>query len=178
MGPERFFKPRFAIEGDRLELTGVPVPDKSRLAPAGPTEPLRKWLRPFATYAVVQAASRRIGAAAARAPIDANPADAPAESDGVTAALLRALAREVRAAGADLTVALVPATDARVAQRLGDICRTERIPFIDLAPAFSSARDVLLPFDRHWNARGHAVAARAVADALGGRAGAERAPGR
>ena len=160
MGPDRYFKPRFELRDDRLELKGVPVPDKQRLVPPGIGEALKAWVRPLATYSLVQAGAQRMGSAPANVP--AQPADAPPEADAITAALLAALDRDTRASGADLTVALVPASPV-VTRRVAAICLAQRIPFIDLGPAFADARDVALPFDRHWNARGHAIAAQAVA---------------
>ena len=143
------------------------MPDKREWIPSGVTEPLRRWLRPFASYAIAQAAvqrfrGRQTNLAAASTP---RPPELTPDALAVTAALIAALNRDVRATGAEVLVALTP-SDGATAQRLGDICRTQSIPFIDLQPAFSGQRDVLLPFDKHWNAHGHAIAARAVAAVL------------
>ena len=167
MGRNIYFKPRFQLADGTPHLAGVPVPDKREWIPSGVTEPLRRWLRPFANYAIAQAAvqrfrGRQTNLAAASTP---RPPELTPDALAVTAALIAALNRDVRATGADVLVALTP-SDGATAQRLGDICRTQSIPFIDLQPAFSGQRDVLLPFDKHWNAHGHAIAARAVAAVL------------
>jgi len=171
MGPERYFKPRFEVRDGRVSLTGVPVPDKERLAPAGVMESAKAWFRPLATYALVQSNLLRFNAPAADAGVQAA---APPQTDEVTSALLAELAREVRAAGADLTVALVPASPA-VTGRIAAICNAHGLPLIDLAPALAGMPDTILPFDHHWNAQGHAVAAREIAARLSARSGTEPA---
>jgi len=166
MGPERYYKPRFELRDGRLTLTGVPVHEKERLVPAGAEEPLKERLRPLALYALVQSALLRARPPQQRAADQAAlPADAPPEADAITAALVAALSRDVHDAGADLTVALVPAGEV-VTARVAAVCRAQRIPFVDLGPAFAGARDVRLPYDGHWNARGHALAAHVLAAAL------------
>jgi hypothetical protein len=178
MGPERYYKPRFELHDGALTLTGVPVHGKERVAPAGPAEPLKERLRPLAIYALVQSAMLHARPADASAADHAVlPADAPPEADAITGALVGALAREAREAGADLTVVLIPA-DPVVTTRVANICRAQQVPFLDLGPAFAGARDVRLPFDGHWNARGHAVAAREVAARLSARSETEPARGR
>jgi len=178
MGPERYYKPRFELHDGALTLTGVPVHGKERLAPAGTAEPLKARLRPLAIYALVQTALLHARPANASAADQAVlPADAPPEADAITGALVGELAREVRDAGGDLTVVLVP-TDRAVMTRVANICRAQQVPFIDLGPAFAGARDLRLPFDGHWNARGHAVAAREIAAHLSARSETEPARGR
>jgi len=178
MGPERYYKPRFELRDGRLTLTGVPVRGKERVVPAGAAEPLKERLRPLAIYALVQSAMLHARPADASAADHAVlPADAPPEADAITGALVGELAREVREAGADLTVVLIP-TDPVVAARVANICRAQQVPFIDLGPTFAGARDVRLPFDGHWNARGHAVAAREVAAHLSARSETEPTRGR
>ncbi|MFH1681865.1 MAG: hypothetical protein ABIH26_14640, partial [Candidatus Eisenbacteria bacterium] len=53
---------------------------------------------------------------------------------------------------------------------LADFCEEEGIHFLDLYPSFKEAADrgevLYYPVARHWNPRGHEVAARALADFL------------
>ncbi|HYU41263.1 MAG TPA: hypothetical protein VEQ84_03865 [Vicinamibacteria bacterium] len=62
----------------------------------------------------------------------------------------------------------------RLAQNelLGSLCSELGIAFVDLTPALetevSSGRNVYFPDDAHWNAAGHEVAARVLADFLQG----------
>lgn len=54
-------------------------------------------------------------------------------------------------------------------RRLAEFLRTRGIPFLDLTPALRAAESegsTYKPRDTHWNARGNAVAARAIADWL------------
>src|SRR5262249_15016993 len=100
MGPARFYKPKFELRGGSLALTGVPAPPKDRIEPPGALEPVKRWFRPFASYALLQAGIRRagqLGAADAGAGRDVVPPDA----DMMMSALLSSLKREVRGAGAD-----------------------------------------------------------------------------
>jgi hypothetical protein len=43
------------------------------------------------------------------------------------------------------------------------LCDAHEIGFVDLEPAFRGQSGFELPYDGHWNARGHLLAARAVA---------------
>jgi hypothetical protein len=162
IGPERYFKPRFELRGGRLDLAGVPVPPKERVSPETMFEPVKSWMRPLASYALVQMVSRR-AAAAARSDVGPAPA-VTTDADAITEALVSALDREVRAAGADLMIA-VASSDPHGARRVGRICRAQNLPLVDLSSAVAG-RDVRLPYDGHWNARGHALAARAIAAAV------------
>ncbi len=177
MGSERYYKPRFELHGGQLALTGVPVHGKERLASAGAAEPLKERARPFAIYAAAQSALLHAWPAQEHAADQAVPADVLREADTITAALVGELAREVHQTGADLTVALVPA-DSDVTARVAAICRAQQLPFIDLGSVFTGARGVELPIDGHWNARGHALAARTVAAALSAPGGTAPSPAR
>lgn len=163
MGPERYFKPRYELNGNALELTAVPVPRKQTRR-SGAFEPIKASFRAFATYALVQMSLRRT--ASPTTTVEAvRPEATPLQADRIAAALLTTLDREVRSIGAELTVALVPA-DLQVTARVAAICRASHLPLVDLGPAFAGRRDLLLPYDGHWNARGHAVAAHAIAARL------------
>lgn len=162
MGKFVYPKPRFQIVEGRLQLSGVPVPDKRALAPDSVFEPVKRLLRPFATYTLVQS-SLRSGVSLPWRASAPSPQQAPSpEAYEMTAALLGALDADVRAHGATFFVALIP-TDAAMTETLARICRTLGIPFLDLQAAFNGQKDVLLVHDRHWNAKGHGIAARAVA---------------
>jgi len=57
----------------------------------------------------------------------------------------------------------------RAATRLGQACEDLKVPFLDLTPAFAESGDpeaLFLRDNGHWSAKGHAVAAAAVADRL------------
>jgi len=162
MGKFSYGKPRFDIANGRLALVNVPVPDKRLLAPDSALEPAKKLLRPLAMYAVLQSAMRNgIHLPAPRVAAQPVPVLDPAAYT-VTAALLEALDADIRAHGATLFVALIP-TEPVMTARLAEICHTLGIAFLDLQPAFANQTDVLLVHDGHWNAKGHAIAARAVA---------------
>jgi lysophospholipase L1-like esterase len=163
MGPERYFKPRYVLHGSALELTAVPVPWKQTRR-SGAFERVKAFFRPSATYALIQMSLRRVGSPGTTEEVVQPEAISP-QADRIAAALLTTLDREVRSVGAALTVALVPA-DLQVTARVAAICRASHLPLVDLGPAFAGRRDLLLPYDGHWNARGHAVAAHAIAASL------------
>jgi len=107
-----------------------------------------------------------------------------------TQAILRALAADVREHGARLIVVAIPsrfevddaswrltqalygvdenAWDRRhVMARLADIAREEDIAFLDLSgPLRTSKERPYFTYDGHWTAAGHAIAARALLDAM------------
>lgn len=102
-----------------------------------------------------------------------------------TAAILRALAASVTARGAQLAVVYVPARveandtawqevresyalgpkwdRARVRERLGALCESLGVPFVDPAASLTraerSGRAAYFPIDGHWNELGNATAA-------------------
>lgn len=162
MGRFVYAKPRFQIVDGHLQVIGVPVPDKRAQTAASTFEPVKKRLRPLATYALVQSTLHN----GWRIPNRADALDLPPPLDPAayttTAALLEALDADVRAHGATFLVALIP-TDPVMAGHLATICQTLGIAFLDLQPTFKDQADVRLVHDGHWNAKGHAIAARAVA---------------
>ncbi len=104
---------------------------------------------------------------------------------------LRELRSEIEGAGAKMVLVCIPAgaqvdkkywwatrlgfvldervlTDTPFQDRLGRFASTEGIPVVDLLPAMRRGADVALYFeqDGHWNARGHAIAAEMISEAL------------
>ena len=170
MGRFRYWKPRFDLAGGRGDTgTGVgtiaarlqsplAVPDKQEIAP-GLFDSLKRPFGPLATYALAQTGFRTLF------PIPDQPAGG-LRSTPVTDALLAALDDGIRAKGASLLVALIPA-DAATTRIVKTICDAHRIAFLDLEPAFRGQSGVDLRYDGHWNARGHLLAARAVAPSIG-----------
>jgi len=154
MGRITYFKPRFTLVDGRLPPAATPVPDKQQPAP-GLFDALKRPFGSLATYALAQTAFRKL------VPVPDEPAS-DRRSTPLADALLAALDADVRATGASLLVALIPA-DAATARTVKAICDAHRIEFLDLEPAFHSQSGYELPYDGHWNARGHRLAARAVA---------------
>ena len=165
MGRVTYGKPRFELTGGgRDALTGVgniprlasrgPIPDKQESA-SGVFDVLKRPLGPLATYALAQTGFRRLF------PIpDLTGGDS--RSAPLAEALLTALDADIRARGASLLVVLIPA-DAATARTVKTICDAHQIALLDLDSAFRGQSGVELPYDGHWNARGHLLAARAVA---------------
>lgn len=156
-----YHKPRFQVVDGRLHLAGVPVPDKDVVNPLTALEPVKALLRPLALYGLLQASLRNGFTWSVVAPAPAVRPIEPA-AYAMTAELLKALDGDIRAHGATLLVALIP-TAPDMTQRLAGMCRTLGIAFLDLQAAFTNQSGVRLVHDGHWNARGHAVAARAIA---------------
>ena len=152
-----YSKPFFRISPDRLELAGVPVPDKQPL-PASSVEPLKALVRPLAMFALARQFNTTV-----RAPRGPERQPAPVVGDetlSVTGAILRAFNRELRAQGGKLLVVLIPSPTIREA--LAKICGDEGIAFLDLETTFAGRPDLILKYDGHWNALGHQAAANAV----------------
>jgi hypothetical protein len=107
----------------------------------------------------------------------------------MTGSILTALDREALGHGARLLVAYIPSrmevNDAdweltriryglkegkwdrgKVVKRLGQICKAEKIPLLDLSPALRRAGDAFYETDSHWNARGQLAAAQEIAGFL------------
>jgi lysophospholipase L1-like esterase len=100
----------------------------------------------------------------------------------LTYEIIREMAREARRAGAlpvllilpdqtqvepDVHVLGVPAYLPKVQERMTAFARAERLPVVDLLPAFVETRQrtgepLYHRYDRHWNAAGHALAARVL----------------
>jgi hypothetical protein len=158
MGRVTYSKPRFGLVDGRLQLAKGPVSDKQELAP-GLFDSLKRPFGPLATYALAQTAFRKL------VPVPDEPTT-DIRSTPLADALLTALDEDIRAKGGSLLVALIP-TDASTARIVKTICDAHRIAFLDLEPAFRGQSGVELPYDGHWNARGHLLAARAVAPLIG-----------
>jgi hypothetical protein len=154
MGRVTYSKRRFDLVDGRLRSSTRPVPDRQEHGP-GFLDSMKRPFGPLATYALAQTAFRRLF------PIPDQP-DSDSRSTPLLDALLAALDEDIRAKGASLLVALIP-TDAATARIVKTICDAHRIAFLDLEPAFRGQAGFELPYDGHWNARGHLLAARAVA---------------
>lgn len=81
--------------------------------------------------------------------------------------LLRGMSRRCRLQGATLRVVLIPQLRqlghpelADPSKALGSLCRQAEVPFLDLLPVMQPAD--YYAGDQHWNAAGHARAARAI----------------
>jgi lysophospholipase L1-like esterase len=137
-------KPWFVLAGDRPELRGVPVPRHRVL----------EWshLLRSAWSAHLKSRNPPLGA------------DEVAPARALHAALVGTLAREVRDAGGRLLV--VAQDEPWLAATLPDL---PDVAWLDVrADLADAARQGAVSFaeDPHWNARGHAVVARAVARAI------------
>lgn len=167
-------KPRYVLEeSGALHLTHVPVPRVSWFSRFHYRLRRRSGLLNF-LESVAQARAERTS------PGDAASARPGTDPFAVTCALLLEMRREASAAGAKLVVALapsnahtypetIPAVETRRFQVIRDLGARESIPVIDLVPAFRDAArvngrtELHYARDRHWNAAGHAVAARELA---------------
>ncbi len=97
-----------------------------------------------------------------------------AEHNRMTRLLLDRFQRSCAERGSRLVVMFMPPPRAGEAGRwtaeMIAHCETQGIPVLDLAPAFEAARQEGLQtyyrFEGHWNAAGHAIAARALRDFL------------
>ncbi len=154
-------KPRFAEGDGKLELENVPVPSP------GVSDRVYHWL--MARSYLANGVFRATGVALARE-IPAVAEGGPLVDAELSARLLLRFAAELRREGVAFRWVLVPTRSAtvsffqRVAQQAG-------VPLLELGTAFAAAGragpPLHLPGDPHWSARGHAVAAAAIAADLG-----------
>ncbi len=178
MGAKRYFKPFFQLQGDRLELSGVPVPppDVSTIT-NDRFEPWKSKLRPLAVYRWTQAAllgsnlrARLVAwgvvkakqVETSRETADDELAFGP-EAWQVEEKLLSQIKSQAEEHGAHFALFLA-AGKQLYEKRLGDISRQLNIPFMDLSnqPEFAvgvANGNYRLHFDGHWNAQGHRAAA-------------------
>lgn len=159
-------KPYFAVEGNRLVLRNVPVPERTL------GQRLYTWL---ASHSFV--AHRLLAVTEIDVAIDV--AGSTHLELAVNERLLRRFARELRAEDVGFRWVLVPMEPA-LADVYRAIGRAEGVPVLDLAAGFEAARargeTLTLPVNPHWNAAGHRLAARELAATLGC-AGRETFPG-
>lgn len=148
-------KPRFVLRGPVLELDNVPVP------PPGAGDRLYQWL--LARSYLANGVFRATGILVAHE-VPALSEGRPLVDRGVSQHLLVSLAVRVRSAGAEPRFVLVP-TSAEAARIFAGAAKLAGVPFLDLTAAFAGAPpgSLTLPGDPHWNARGHLLAARAIA---------------
>jgi hypothetical protein len=140
-------KPRFEVEGDRLRLTGVPVPDRAALEALDPWR-FRAWDVVSAIWQTQRPAARD-------------------ETETLARYILRDLREEVATSGAELMVAYYPdlrapdpftvdADDVFTA-----VCEELDLTCVDLRSSFeaAAARGMELRRGGHWSPEGHMVAA-------------------
>ena len=170
-------KPAYELtEGGGLRLVNVPVPPPS----AGAR--LHAWLRRSSGLVNLAETAWETGSAPA-APAGAG---ARETSYALMRALLSAMHQEATSQGARFVIGLVPsnahtyfdevpAAERRRFEVVKQLAEAERIPLIDLVPAFRRAArdpvtgariDLHYRLDQHWNRRGHEVAATEMARRL------------
>lgn len=157
-------KPRFVLDGGKLKLTHVPVPEGA-LEPRGPSRLLH------VAGSTWRMAREHLGYG---------------EAWAVTEALLQRLERRCRAEGAELLVVVIPkdrliygqGQRRRIHQRTQDraveMLEALNLPHLDLAPVLKAAKDtpggdtqrLYFPIDGHWTEEAHRLAADAIADRL------------
>ena len=154
-------KPRFVLGPDGLEPANSPVPTQ-----AAPSQgPSRLWHMLRTTTRTVR---EHLGYG---------------EAWSVTTAILERLQRRCHDAGMELLVVVIPKDQVvygqgwrrrvhgKTQERTDEMLRSLGIPFLDLSPVLAEAAAatetrLYFPIDGHWTAEGHAVAARAVEQAL------------
>lgn len=155
-----YAKPRFHLRDGRLELAGTPVPAPAELLAR------ERWRSRFVDLFTM-----------ARERVAWRWGDRAAEVDRLTDALLTAIFRETRAAGARPAVALLPAfselgaTDEAPLPAEAFVMRLaarEGVPAVRLRPAFLERARLGAEFERvgHWGPSEHRVAAGAIVDFL------------
>jgi hypothetical protein len=160
----RFYaKPRFVLEPDgTLQLAGVPVPRPEALREAAADVP--PW--PLADHSVLlrwlwDRELRRRNA-------ELYQATGPAWA--LTAALIRRFAEEVHQAGAQMILLNIDEDAPWMSEPLGRLAHELGIGWADAEAALGRPRSqgirLRLPDDPHWNARGHAVLAQVLRDAV------------
>jgi len=162
-------KPRFHAYGETLLLQGVPVPDERGSGLWSPD-----LLQHSALVLVLEGALRNLAVR------KEHEAESRTAGWPVTRLLLRDLARAVHQDGAHLLVANVNAADPGLDtedQRLREILAEFDIPYLATAHAYTE------PFASywvagHWNQKGHAAVAAALAQQLHSRLGVVRTAGR
>ncbi len=178
---------RFRVEGEQLVW-----PEPQAVAPVAGVDTRRAWLRHSYAYRFLSDRLKLVGFALAVAlglPQESTDFLAPDERESawrLEAALLREIRDLAAGIGARTLIALIPDqvqvdTDASVVglepadydvqSRIQEIGAELAIPVIDLGPALRSEREragepLYYPKDRHLNARGHAVVARALRASL------------
>lgn len=174
-------KPWFELQEGALHLRGVPVPPRLDAESAPTQSPgARAWLRRHSSlYSLLRWRTIDRIRDASRDPVDPHPdyaANGPAWQ--LTSALLAELRDTTAERGVELALAIVPERwhlaegSSRAHQRaVLETCARLEIPALDLTTAFvesgpARGRDAYYPTDGHWNARGHGIAAHALADFL------------
>jgi hypothetical protein len=178
MGSRNYFKPYFRLNGESLELQGVPVPlpDDGAIA-RDALEPVKRILRPLAIYRLVQSVvlgSRarpllvRLGIVKKVVPSSAELEIGDQLTFGedawrVEEQLLRRMKETASTSGAGFAIFLAVGST-KYADKLREVTGRLAIPFMDVSNQSAFADGVargalLLPHDGHWNKRGHLLAA-------------------
>ncbi|MFQ5599053.1 MAG: SGNH/GDSL hydrolase family protein [Candidatus Krumholzibacteriia bacterium] len=157
-------KPRFLIVGGELQLTNVPVPERTF------RERLYRWFigRSYLANGVVaswQGAPGWFEPAGARQWMHE-----PLRTE-VTWRLLSRFAADLREAGVDFCWVLLPMQKEQAAA-FHAVARRVGVPVVDLNPRFAKAarsgRMLFLSRDEHWSAEGHRAAAAEIVRVLPG----------
>jgi lysophospholipase L1-like esterase len=163
-------KPKFEVDGDRLRLTGVPVPRLEELRSEG-----ADWIPD--RLRLLEALEFGVRRAARLAGVDRG-SDQFEQRARLAELLLRRFRDSALAAGARPVVVFIPDSRyrrAREAQRIESAvaaaCRTHAIPYVDLTDALAAGEDprrggVYDPANGHWTPRGHELAAWRIAGFL------------
>jgi lysophospholipase L1-like esterase len=155
-------KPYFVVGDSGPELRNVPVPKATVRQAVGRFALGRTYLG-RGIYGLIGHRLAR-PAPSPRRPAAADPAGGSGHADPhrVTRGLIHAMDELAESRGARLIVASVPMSEADRAALRG-ICEAQGIPYLPLDPFFEGAGPAIhFPNDKHWNAAGHAVAARAI----------------
>ena len=153
-----YAKPRFRLRDGRLELEGTPVPAPDAFLAS------HQWGSRFLDLVTM-----------ARTRLEWRWGNRAEESDRLTAAIVGAMAREAREAGARPAIALLPAwNELGVASTallpaeafMTEVARRERVPLAALRPLFVERARLGARFEQvgHWGAAEHRVAAAGIVD--------------
>lgn len=151
------FKPYFTIEHGHLQLHNVPVPTPTIDQYLARFFLGSTYLGPRLSHSYYLAKRRLFGTPRA----DSNPGK-EGERDDMTYRLISEMNMLCRKGGSLFVLVSVPMTTMKPSN-LQALADREGFPYLPLdAPFASSTSSVSFPHDRHWNARGHRIAAKAI----------------
>lgn len=181
-------RPYFVLEGEAVRLAGTPVP-----APSGPSRTLHATLENHSWLFRVLLWGRDWVRSGLLDPVDLSPLrrgkrarpEASVPGAAVTEAIVRMARDDCAERGVRFVVLLVPSrwivrpalrgldrapVDERLYETAAALCARAGVETIDPRGALSRSEERGEPayhaMDMHWNARGHALVGRLVADAL------------